>query len=72
VRQGAGVQGAIDDALQSLNPDWSDKQTVAHRAAMLGRLRDLGLASVEGRGPTAVIGLLTADVLDVVGEGVKP
>jgi hypothetical protein len=51
----SGTQPDVDRGLVALHPGWSDSQAVAHRASILGRLRDLTLASVAGRGPTAKI-----------------
>lgn len=52
-----GRQEDVDAALRMAHASWSEAQAVAQRAAMVGRLRDLGLATVEGRGPTARIRL---------------
>ena len=52
-----GKQSAVDETLAELHSGWSSAQAVAHRAAMLGRLRDLGLAEVEGRGGDGLIRL---------------
>lgn len=54
VRATGGEQTALDAALQEAN-GWSSAQAVAHRAAMLGRLRDMGVAEAIGRGPSATI-----------------
>jgi hypothetical protein len=56
-RDHAGRQVDIDAALRLRHDGWSNHQAVAHRAAMLGRLRDLRLAEVEGRGPSGRIRL---------------
>jgi hypothetical protein len=52
-----GRQQDVDASLRLANAGWSQAQAVAQRAAMVGRLRDLGLAEVEGRGPAARIRL---------------
>lgn len=56
-----GAQFAVDERLRKAHPDWSDNRIVAHRAAMLGRLRDLGVTEVTGRGAGAQIRLLDAE-----------
>jgi len=56
-RHHGGRQHHVDAALRIAHDSWSEAQAVAQRAAMVGRLRDLGLASVEGRGPAARIRL---------------
>ena len=66
VRAHAGRQEDVDLALRRARASWSDAQAVAHRAAIVGRLRDLGCASVEGRGPTARIRL--ADGVEEIWE----
>jgi hypothetical protein len=53
----AGEQQAVDARLQKLHTGWSQAQAVSHRAAMIGRLSDLALAEVDGRGPQARIRL---------------
>jgi len=57
VREHGGRQEDVDAGLRHAHASWSEAQAVAHRAAMLGRLRDLGGAWVEGRGPSARIRL---------------
>jgi hypothetical protein len=49
-----GVFG-VHQRLQDAHDEWSWDQVVAQRAAMVGRLHDLGLATVEGKGPVARI-----------------
>jgi hypothetical protein len=53
-----GDQANVDQRLQSTHPNWSGARVTSHRAAMLGRMADLGLASVKGRGSTACISLV--------------
>jgi hypothetical protein len=50
-----GHQNDIDASLGLNHPKWSRAQRVAHRAAMAGRLRDLGITKTKGRGATARI-----------------
>jgi hypothetical protein len=57
VDETAGRQSALDRSIRDRHPNWSDAQVVAHRAAMIGRLRDLELVSVEGRGANASVTL---------------
>jgi hypothetical protein len=52
-----GDQVKVDRKLQSAHPDWSAARVTSHRAAVLGRMADLGLATVKGRGSTALITL---------------
>lgn len=57
-RSADGRQPEIDKQLALLRPHWSREMVVAHRAAMLGRLSELGLVQAQGRGLSAVIELL--------------
>lgn len=57
VTDNEGSQPLVDDSLLADNQGWSRNQVIAHRAAMLGRLRDLGVLVVEGSGPSALISL---------------
>ncbi len=47
VRRTGGDQDRVDGELASDHPGWSEAQVVSHRAAMLGRLRDLSTIDVE-------------------------
>ncbi len=58
VRHVAGVQTNLDALLATRHPDWSANRASAERAAMLGRLGELGVLEVEGRGSRAKIKLL--------------
>lgn len=60
VKRSAGSQRRLDELLLIANKDWTADLTIAHRSAMLGRLTDLHLLEVEGRGPQAEIHLLDA------------
>lgn len=55
VEKGQGDQGKIHVTLQESHPDWSPNRVTAHRAALLGRLREIGVVDILGWGPTAVI-----------------
>jgi hypothetical protein len=58
VTNAAGQQGRLDQLLAHHHPDWSRDLTVAHRSAMLGRLSEIEVLRVVGRGPKASISLL--------------
>jgi hypothetical protein len=68
VDEAEGVQSGVDARLQSRHPGWSSTRVTSHRAAMLGRMSDLGLVSVEGRGDAALI-TLGADAAASFEEG---
>jgi hypothetical protein len=55
VSKSGGRQADVDRLMQKLHADWSENRVVSNRAAMLGRLRDLDLVTVDGRGPAATI-----------------
>lgn len=57
VHRKAGRQAEVDAGLKLAHPGWNRERATAHRAAMVGRLRDLGVAEVEGRGPAGRIRL---------------
>lgn len=44
---GCGLQDDVDQKLQAGHHTWSEAQVVSHRAAMVGRLRDLDVIDVE-------------------------
>lgn len=48
-----GVQTQVDAGLRKAHPSWTRDMTVAHRAAIVGRLSDVALVSVIGRGTSA-------------------
>lgn len=58
VKRSAGSQRRLDEVLLKENKDWTADLTIAHRSAMLGRLADLHVLEVLGRGPRAEIHLL--------------
>jgi len=64
VRRAAGSQTRVDELLGSWHSDWSADHAAAHRAAMIGRLTDLGAIRVTGRGTNAQIELLDVEGLD--------
>jgi hypothetical protein len=59
VSKSGGRQADVDRRMQDLHADWSLNRVVSNRAAMLGRLRDLDLVTVDGRGPAATINVAT-------------
>jgi len=58
VKRAAGSQLRIDELLAARYPDWTETLTVAHRSALIGRLSDLDVVEVTGRGPNAKLRLL--------------
>jgi hypothetical protein len=68
VRDSGGRQPVVDRDLRNAHPNWSMARAVAHRAAMLGRLKDLGLAEVHGSGTSAVI-KVSSDGIRELAEG---
>jgi hypothetical protein len=58
VRRCGGLQGRVDELLSTWHSEWTTDRAAAERAAMLGRLGELGVLHVVGRGPTARIELL--------------
>jgi len=58
IHQSKGVQTDVDSLLSRARKTWSKDMVVAHRAAMVGRLVDVGLLEVTGRGVTACIRVL--------------
>lgn len=67
VRTTGGAQSRVDHKLRRANPPWSSELATSYRAAMVGRLGDLGVVSVDGRGPKGVIKIAdTPDALALV------
>jgi hypothetical protein len=60
VRRSNGSQTRVDEMLNQQYPDWNQQQVIAQRAAMVGRLSDIDVLQVDGRGANAVIRLLPA------------
>ena len=58
VKRAGGAQPRIDELLGAWHSDWSADQAAAQRSAMIGRLEELGMVEVTGRGTKAVIALL--------------
>jgi hypothetical protein len=55
VRRAAGVQPRIDELLGAWHADWTTDHVEAQRSAMIGRLEELGLVEVTGRGSKAIV-----------------
>jgi hypothetical protein len=51
VHAGAGVQADVDRIIGQDHPGWTEAQVVSHRAAIIGRLRDLALVDVSNPAP---------------------
>jgi hypothetical protein len=58
VRTAAGSQGRVDELLNVWHADWTVDRAAAERSAMLGRLGELGVLRVTGRGPNARVELV--------------
>ena len=50
-----GAQDELDHWIAKSHDDWSDAQVVSHRAAMIGRLRDLTIVEVETVPKTTIL-----------------
>jgi len=46
---GAATPQQLDDAVTQAHPEWSENRLVAHRAALVGRLRDVGVLEATGQ-----------------------
>jgi hypothetical protein len=55
VRRSAGSQRRVDELMAAAESHQSADLIVAHRAALVGRLSDIGLVDHTGRGDTARI-----------------
>lgn len=64
VHRAAGAQPRVDKLLSTRHPEWSSDRAAAHRAAMLGRLGELRVLRVAGRGGRAQIELLDTEGLE--------
>jgi hypothetical protein len=64
VHRAAGAQPRVDEVLSTWHKDWSSDRAAAHRAAMLGRLGELRVLRVTGRGGRAQIELLDTSGFD--------
>lgn len=53
-----GRQGDVDEILLDRRQDWSPSKVASHRAALLGRLTDMEVVAVDGRGDDAQIEVL--------------
>jgi hypothetical protein len=70
VSESRGVQARIDRQLAKAHRDWTDLRVTSHRAAMTGRLRDLKLVEVFGKGPTSRIELVNANGIEGAAAGI--
>lgn len=64
VHRATGTQSRVDELLATRHPEWSSDRAAAHRAAMLGRLGELRVVRVTGRGSRARIELLDTEGLE--------
>ena len=55
VKEVHGAQEQVDHQISTSHPNWSEAQVVSHRAAMIGRLRDLAVIDVELQPKTRII-----------------
>jgi hypothetical protein len=60
VTRAGGSQSRLDELFGARNPNWTASQTVAHRSALIGRLLEIGLLEISGRGASATVSLLPA------------
>jgi len=47
IERASGSQDEVDKELAQVHEDWSEAQVVSHRAAMVGRLRDIRVIEVR-------------------------
>lgn len=59
IKRAAGNQQRVDELVSLAHADWTPTLAVSHRAAIVGRTRELGLVDLKGRGVEAKL-LLTA------------
>jgi hypothetical protein len=69
VRESRGLQRHIDRMLAKAHPDWSVLRTKSHRAAMIGRLSDLTIIKVLGKGPTSRVQVMDDETLSAKQSG---
>lgn len=60
IKRAAGNQQRVDELVSLAHTDWTPTLAVSHRAAIVGRTRELGLVDLKGRGIEAK--LLLTDV----------
>jgi hypothetical protein len=61
IQEEDGHQGAVDQTLMDAY-GWNPAVTASHRAALVGRLRDLVIVAVLGRGPEARLRIPTSEL----------
>lgn len=59
VKRAAGKQQRVDELISLAHTEWTTTLAISHRAAVVGRIRELGLMDLKGRGVEARL-LLTA------------
>jgi hypothetical protein len=59
IKRAAGNQQRVDELVSLAHADWTPALAISHRAAIVGRTRELGLVDLKGRGLEAKL-LLTA------------
>lgn len=64
IREAEGQQTLVDRALVGRRSDWSAERAASERAALIGRLHELGAVRVVGRGRGARIDLLDTQALE--------
>lgn len=55
VEQTRGAQDQVDNRISTFHSNWSEAQVVSHRAAMIGRLRDLAVIDVDSVPKTTIV-----------------
>lgn len=59
IKRAAGNQQRVDELVSLAHAEWTSTLAISHRAAIVGRTRELGLVDLKGRGVEAKL-LLTA------------
>lgn len=59
IKRAAGNQRRVDELITLAHSSWTPALAISHRAAIVGRIRELGLVDLKGRGAEARL-LLTA------------
>lgn len=60
IKRAAGNQQRVDELISLAHADWTPTFAISHRAAIVGRTRELGLVDLKGRGVEAKLLLTTA------------
>lgn len=64
VQRAAGAQSRIDELLATWHAEWSTDQAAAQRSAMIGRLEELRVLEVQGRGTKAIVRLRDVEAFE--------